>query len=82
MRILALIMLFVDNLKLKINKISSVAPLTCTLPSQFDFDNDMYLVTNGVNKFPFASKRGLVVQLSADYVKKALNYFFRKATLI
>ena len=80
-RILALIMLFVKNLKMRTNKITSDNPLEFTLPSQFDFNNDMYLVTNGNSKFPFNCTKGLVVQLSEDYVKSALNYFFFTASL-
>ena len=80
-RILALIMLFVKNLKMRTNKITSVKLLECELPSQFEFNNDMYLVTNGMSKFPFDCKKGLVVQLSEDYVKSALNYFFLTASL-
>ena len=80
-RILALIMLFVKNLKIRTNKITSVKPLECALSSQFEFNNDMYLITNGMSKFPFDCKKGLVVQLSEDYVKSALNYFFFTASL-
>lgn len=66
---------------MRTNKITSVNLLEFALPSQFDFTNDMYLVTNWMSKFPFNCKKGLVVQLSEDYVKSALNYFFLTASL-
>ena len=80
-RILALIMLFINNLKMRTDKPAYVNPLECELPAQFKFINDMYLVTNGTSKFPFNCKKGLIVQLSEDYLKMALNYFFLKASL-
>ena len=77
-------MLFVKNLKLRINKTACVNRLESVeweMPEQFGFINDMYLVTIGSAKLPFNCNNGLIVQLSGDYLKSALHYFFLKASL-
>ena len=51
------------------------------IPAQFQIRNDMYLVTQGVNTFPYNCKRGLVIELSEQHINSALHYFYRKATL-
>ena len=84
-RILALIFLFVNNLKEKLNINSNVTTYSVNeLPIQFRNSNDKYLVTqdkNATSAFPFNCREGLVVALNDDLLIKALNYFYKKATL-
>ena len=54
------------------------------LPIQFRNCNDKYLVTqekNATSAFPFNCQKGLVVALNDNLLIKALNYFYKKATL-
>ena len=84
-RILALVCLFIRNMKLKaeINYRASFS-LADKLPTQFKSVNDKYLLTQGTdvtNSFPFHCKKGLVIILDDDLLLSALNYFYKKATL-
>ena len=80
-RILALVFLFVRNLKSRIGKNQSVIQAHAELPRHLNFNNDSYLVTEGKGQQPFVSRKGLVVKLSEDNLQESLNYFYRKATL-
>ena len=79
-RIVALVILFIENLKMRINK-SNTYIFENELPSQFKLVNDMYLVTEGLSDFPFKCTKGLVVKLSEQNLKSALNYFYVRASL-
>ena len=80
-RVLALVLLFIKNLKEKINKTINVVQSASILPSIFTFSNDCYLVTQGGGNFPFISQQGLVVALNNVNLISAINYFYKKATL-
>ena len=80
-RVLALVLLFIKNLKDKINKTINVVPSGSILPSNFTFNSDSYLVTQGGGNFPFISQQGLVVALNNENLIAAINYFYKKATL-
>ena len=83
-RIVALVILFVSKLKSRVfhqqnkgvNEIQEG-----DLPAQFKFVNDKFLVTNDSNRFPFVCEKGLVVELETHHLKRALAYFFQKASL-
>ena len=71
-----------SNLKTRIRGIDNTAKFSeIVLASQFKFVNDMYLITQGISKFPFNCRKGLVVQLSEDKIRQALNYYFLKGSL-
>ena len=80
-RILALVLLFIKNLKLRTNRNSYVIASGMRLPSQFMFCNDKYLITQNGNAFPFNCQQGLVVILTEALLMAAINYFYKKATL-
>ena len=84
-RILALVHLFIRNLKLKTKFRSNLAVhFIKQLPAQFGSHHDKYLVTQEKNKaiaFPFNCKKGLVVTLSDECLIALLFYFYKKATL-
>ena len=52
------------------------------IPGQFKFQNDVYLVTQGISPPPppFNCENGLVVALSEQNISSALDYFYSKAT--
>ena len=69
-RILALVFLFINNLKAKLNINSDLTMYSVNeLPIQFKNYNNKYLVTqekNSINIFPFNCPKGLVVTLNDD----------------
>ena len=77
--------LFINNLKAKLNINSDLTMHSVNeLPIQFMYYNNKYLVTQekySINIFPFNCPKGLVVTLNDDLLKRALNYFYKKATL-
>ena len=79
-RILALVLMFVRKLKSKIKKNHLVFISNDELPSQFSFRNDQYLITEGICSFPFNCPKGLVVVLGKEFVIRALEYFYKKAS--
>ena len=79
-RIAALIILFMVNLKLGIKKPVSFMLIEHKIPARFQLRNDMYLVTQGLNTF-HNCQQGLVIELSEQHINSALHYFYRKATL-
>ena len=83
-RILALVFLFIRNLKAKRNINSNLTLCSANrLLNQFGNCNDKYLVTqqkNSTNNFPFNSPKGLVDTLNDDILMTVLNYFYVKAT--
>ena len=81
-RILGLVLLFIRNVQLRINKNSNVLIVSeSKLPTQLKFFNDKYLVTQENHDLPFNCKRGLVVGLSEEILMTALNYLYKKASL-
>lgn len=78
-RILSLVILFAQKLLRQFRRRPSLLPYD-SLPEQLKFNNDVYVVTNGSNKFPFNSREGLVIHITEEVVMMALNYFFLKAT--
>ena len=84
-RILVLVFLFINNLKAKLNINSDLTMYSINeLPTQFKNYNNKYLVTQekkSINIFPFNCPKGLVVTLNDDLLKRALDYFYKKATL-
>ena len=58
-----------------------MVPSGSILPSNFTFNSDSYLVTQGGGNFPFISQQGLVVALNNENLIAAINYFYKKATL-
>ena len=81
-RILALVILFVSNLKLRRHKRNWDQPFrNWNVQDQFNFTNDKVIVTSGSNEAPFKCPKGLTVELSEYYLRCALNYFFMKATI-
>ena len=79
-RIVGLIMLFVRKLKARIKKIPRDKPRLSKLPTQFAFNNDRYLLTQGQNNFPHKCPKGLIVRLSKEVLNDALDYFYKRAT--
>ena len=84
-RIVALIILFVKNLKIRIkstNNPNTGLIIKNEIPAQFKFENDVYLVTQGLSPPPpLNCENGLVVALSEQNISTALDYFYSKATL-
>ena len=78
-RIVALVLKFVRNLKILIGKPPSVVAYQNPLPERFRFCNDKYLITTN-SVFPFICKGGLVVEITELDLLEALNYFFKKAS--
>ena len=82
-RILAIVILFIKNLKKKVGKLMNNSNLTC-IPSLFTSENNQYLVTEGKSKCQpgsiFQCEGGLVVILTNDDLNQSLIYFYRKAT--
>ena len=87
-RILALVFLFINNLKAKLNINSDLTMYSVNeLPIQFKNYNNKYLVTqekNSINIIPFNCPKGLVVTLNDDLLKRALkrNSYQRMCTRI
>ena len=79
-RILALVLLFVNKLKSKIQKNDQIVISKDELPKQLCCSNDQYLVTVGESSFPFNCPKGLIVVLSKEFLIRALKYFYLKAT--
>ena len=82
-RIVALIILFVKNLKIRIKStnIPNIGLIIKNeIPVQFKFQN-VYLVTQGISSPPFNCENGLVVALSEQNISSVLDYFYSKATL-
>ena len=81
-RVLALVILFIKNLKAKINIYCQYTSGIKSLPSQFKNVHNKYLVTlkKQTDSFPFNFQEGLVVCLNDNLLMDALNYFYRKAT--
>ena len=83
-RILAIVLLFIKKLKEKIDKVIVRSMTVYPIPSELTFKGDKYILTVGKanhNSSPNTQcKPGLVVSLSEDDLKTALDYFFRKAT--
>ena len=82
-RILALVLLFVENLFSKKNRIIKfLGTSTYCIPKTFMNEYDRFLVTTGnsSNKM-FQCKKGLVVDVSEQMLKSAMFYFFQKASL-
>ena len=71
-------MLFVRKLKARIKKIPRDKPCLSKLPTQFAFNNDRYLVTQGQNNFPHP--KWLFVRLSEEMLNDALVYFYKRGT--
>ena len=84
-RVLALVFLFIRNLKRKVNiNLHYTVVSENELPIQFKNFNDKYLITqekNSLNAFPFDCVKGLVVTLNDELLITALNYLYKKATL-
>ena len=83
-RIVALTIPFVKNLKIRIkstNNPNTGLIIKNEIPAQFKFQNDVYLVTQGISPPPFNCENGLVVALSEQNISSALDYFYSKATL-
>ena len=73
-----------DKLKQKISHSSNECSnelMEDDLPVQFKFVNDKFLVTNDSNRFPFVREKGLLIELETHHLKRALAYFFQKASL-
>ena len=46
------------------------------IPAQFQLRNDMYLVTQGLDTFPYNCKKGLVIELSEQHINSVLHYIY------
>ena len=81
-RVLALVILFIKNLKAKININCQYTSGIKSLPSQFKNVHNKYLVTlkKQTDSFPFNCQEGLVVCINDNLLMDAMNYFYRKAT--
>ena len=83
-RILAIVLLFIKKLKEKIDKVIVRSMTVYPIPSELTFKGDKYILTVGKanhnSSLNTQCKPGLVVSLSEDDLKTALDYFFRKAT--
>ena len=85
LRVQALVMMFVRKLKKRKGK--DTPPVSSTLkkieiPVAFMFKYDQHLVTQSASKTEstMKCKDGLVVSLTEDDIRYALEYFYRKAT--
>lgn len=86
-RILALVLKFIRKLVVKRKerlheKPMGSKPPVIKIPSAFAFDNDRYLVTQGIfsaSSLP-CCKKGLVLELTDDDLRYSLDYFYRKST--
>ena len=78
-RIVALILLFVRNLKSKVG-LPNRKIIGRDIPEYLKFCNDMYLVTSQNCVFPFMCKGGLVVKLNSEHLLESLHYFYKLAT--
>lgn len=83
-RILAIVILFIKNLKKKVGRLMNNSNSISCIPSLFTSENNQYLVTEGKSNCQsgsiFQCKGGLVVILTNDDLKQSLTYFYRKAT--
>ena len=83
-RIVALIILFVKNLKIRIkstNNPNTGLIIKNEIPAQIKFQNDVNLAPQGISPPLFNCENGLVVALSEQNISSALDYFYSKATL-
>jgi hypothetical protein len=83
-RILAIVMLFVNKLKQKIAKEAKSNAILCNVPSAFLFKHDQYLIVEGKSNtgtiFNLKCKNAVVISLTDKDIQNALKYFYRKAT--
>ena len=79
-RILAVVFCFLRKLLKRIGKADLVIAQS-DIPNQIQCSNDRYLITLGTSGFPFQSAKGLAVEVSDQNIMRALNYFYKKATL-
>ena len=82
LRILALVIMFIERVsKARTERVTSL--LKARKPVQdvafFTCEGDQYLVTKGTDS-QFPSKSGQVINLTDDYIRAALRYFFLKGT--
>ena len=68
-------------MKIKVNRNNTENLPKNEMDTQFEFLNGKYLVTQGINDFPYNCPKGLVVELFPSNLMSALDYFFRKASL-
>ena len=81
-RVLGLVILFVKKLLSKRNRSLKMFQICDqSLPNQFQFSGDKYLVTQGTFDSPYKCKKGLTVQLTEEILLLSLQYYYHKATM-
>jgi hypothetical protein len=83
-RVLALVLKFVQNMLKILQRVSHVAGLNTehfNLPDTFSHPESKFLVTTGEKSKGLQCTKGLVVELPEVIVKSALAYYFQKSTL-
>ena len=82
-RVLALVILFVQNIKKRVNKATlHVSWWDQKVPYIFENQHDKHIVTTGCQMIrdPWKCLQGLVVTITDRLVNLALNYYFEKST--